>query len=118
MAIGDSDGGAQPEASHMLHTVGAHWPWRRMNSSPLAVAHELMHGRNCPHSRAVVQGRQAVAVRLCPRATTVATDAGDDPGVHVDFLLADGTIDCPFGQGCCGNEDEFPFSFEPPRDGE
>jgi hypothetical protein len=48
----------------------------------------------------------------------VATDAGDDPGVHVDFLLADGTIDCPFGQGCCGNEDEFPFSFEPPRDGE
>ena len=97
-----------------------------MGSSPLAVAHELLHGPDCPHSRSVVHGRRAVAMRT---HTT-----GDCPGgkhTHLDFLLKDEhggyIVDCPLEHGraagqpgrddeLLASEDDLPFHFSPPED--
>mmetsp|Transcript_8990 Transcript_8990/g.26951 ORF Transcript_8990/g.26951 Transcript_8990/m.26951 type:complete len:183 (-) Transcript_8990:8-556(-) len=83
-----------PAPSHVMQLVGTHWPWQAIGSSPLAVAHNLMHGPGCPHSRCIDAGcNSAVAARI--HVTRDADDSDAEDHVHVDFLLADGSVDCP-----------------------
>lgn len=64
----------------LMRLLGDGGEWRRMGSSPLSAVHSILHGDCCqPAAR--------------PVAARVHRDGANKD--HVDFLLADGTIDCP-----------------------
>ena len=94
----------------MLRQVGERGRWNIIGSSPLAVAHELLHGPDCPHSRSVVD---------CPGGKHT----------YLDFLLKDEhggfIVDCPLAHGraagqpghddeLLASDDDLPFHFSPP----
>jgi len=65
--------------------------WREADLSPIAVIHELMHGAHCRHASSV---QRLGAKPILHTSSESLADFAD----HVDFELADGTMD--YWSGC------------------